>query len=75
MSRILSEGELTRRFGERVRDIRKKQRFSQEDLAGKIEMDLTSINEIEKGHRSPKLITMYKIAHALGVSLSDLTDL
>lgn len=74
MKRI-SERDVKIRFGNRMRELRKKKGFSQEKLALDIDMDLTSINEIEKGHRSPKLITMYKIAQALGVSLSELVDL
>jgi transcriptional regulator with XRE-family HTH domain len=58
-----------------MKQLRKKKELSQEKLALDIDMDLTSVNEIENGHRSPKLITMYKIAQALGVSLSELTDL
>lgn len=48
--------------------------LSYKKLALDIEMDLTSINEIEMGHRSPKLITIYKIAHALGVSMHELIN-
>ena len=62
------------RFGKRVREVRKEKGMSQEDLALEIGMDLTSINEIEMGHRSPKLITVKKIAKALGVSSSSLLD-
>lgn len=71
----ISESEVKRRFGERMRQIRKEKGLSQEKLALEVEMDLTSINEIEKGHRSPKLITIYKIAQALGVSMSELINL
>jgi len=70
--RRISESELKRKFGERMREIRKKKGMSQEDVALDIKMDLTSINEIEKGHRSPKLVTIYKIAQALNVSSSEL---
>lgn len=70
----ITEQEVKRRFGDRMKELRKKRGLSQEKLALDIEMDLTSVNEIEKGHRSPKLITMYKIAQALGVNLRDLAD-
>lgn len=67
-----SEKDVIKRFGEEVRKTRKERGLSQEELAGAIEMDLTSINEIEQGHRSPKLITIYKIAKALKVPAKDL---
>ncbi len=71
----ITEREVKKRFGEQMRQLRRKKGLSQEQLALGIEMDLTSVNEIENGHRSPKLITMYKISQALGISLSELTDL
>jgi len=69
-----TDQEVKRRFGEKMRQLRKEKGLSQEKLGFAVEMDLTSINEIERGHRSPKLITMYKIAQALGISLTELTN-
>lgn len=69
---LVSETKINRKFGERVKELRKKKGLSQEKLALDVEMDLTSINEIEKGHRSPKLITVYRIAEALGIDISEL---
>ena len=63
----LKENEVRKTFGENVRAVRLKLKKSQEELALDIEMDLTSINEIENGHRNPKLNTVFKIASALGV--------
>lgn len=74
MPKGVTEQEVKKRFGGRMRQLRKQKGLSQEKLALEIEMDLTSVNEIEMGHRSPKLITMYKIAQALGISLTKLTD-
>lgn len=74
LNKQITEQKVKMKFGERMRELRKKKGLSQEKLALDIDMDLTSINEIEKGHRSPKLITMYKIAYALGVPLKELAD-
>jgi len=74
VNNTITEKEVKRRFGIRMKELRKKKGLSQEKLALDIEMDLTSVNEIENGHRSPKLITMYKISRALGVNLRDLAD-
>lgn len=70
----LSEEVVKKKFGDKMREIRNKRNMSQEAVALEIGMDLTSINEIERGWRSPKLITIYKISRALGVKMSDLTD-
>lgn len=63
---------ITQRFGSQVRKIRKQKNISQHQLALKAGLDLTSINEIENGSRSPMLKTIWKIANALGVSLKEL---
>lgn len=62
------------RFGNKVRELRKKRKISQQELAEKSHMDFTSISEIESGLRNPYLKTIYKIAHALGIKLSELLD-
>ncbi len=74
MSR-LSESEAKKKFGQKVREVRKKKGLSQEQVALEIGMDLTSINEIENGHRNPTFLTIYKIAQALGASMSDLVSI
>lgn len=66
---------ISQRFGERVRKIRGKKKMSQLELAQKANIDLTTVNEIEQGDREPKLKTIWKIANALAVDLSDLMDL
>lgn len=48
--------------------------MSQLQLAQKSQLDLTTINEIENGNREPMLRTIWRIANALDVSLSDLFD-
>lgn len=62
------ENEVKKKFGENVRKVRLSKDLSQEKLAFEIGMDLTSVNEIENGHRSPKLATIYKISKALKVT-------
>lgn len=66
------EEEVKRKFGENVREARKRKGLSQEKLAFEVGMDLTSINEIEMGHRSPKLVTIFRIAQALSTASSKL---
>ncbi|KKS12567.1 MAG: hypothetical protein UU67_C0049G0011 [Candidatus Daviesbacteria bacterium GW2011_GWB1_41_5] len=68
MSIKVSEVTVKRKFGERLRELRKSRSLSQEKLAFETGMDLTSINEIEMGRRSPTLVTICKIAKALKVN-------
>lgn len=60
------------KFGSKVRQLRNSKGFSQEKLAFEIEMDLTSVNEIEKGKRNPTLRTIVRIAQALEVKPAEL---
>ncbi|EKE05095.1 MAG: hypothetical protein ACD_19C00426G0117 [uncultured bacterium] len=67
-------GTTNENFGNKVRKLRKKMGLSQEQLAIKAHLDITSINEIENGSRNPMLKTIKKIAGALGVASKDLLD-
>ena len=62
------------RFGIRVKKIREQKKMSQLELAQKANLDITTINEIENGNRDPLLRTIWKIANALDVSISELTS-
>lgn len=72
MSGKLNTGRLLSLFGETVKESRRNSGMSQEKLALDTGLDLTTINEIEKGHRSPQLITVCKIAHGLGLKPAEL---
>lgn len=63
---------ITGRFGNQVRKLREKKKMSQLDLAQRAKLDLTTVNEIENGNRSPMLKTIWRIANALEVKLSEL---
>ena len=63
---------LYEQFGEKVRKLRKEKDISQEELAEKIKRDPRTVVAIETGKRNPTLNTIYKIAQALNVSLSEL---
>lgn len=61
------------RFGERVRELRKKAGLSQEQFAERCELDRTYIGGIERGERNVSLRNIAVLARALGVAISDLT--
>lgn len=61
------------RFGERVRELRKKAGLSQEQFAERCELDRTYIGGIERGERNVSLQNIAVLARALGVAISDLT--
>ena len=61
-------------FGKKVRILRLSAGLSQEQLANLCELDRTYIGGIERGERNPALKNIYRIAQALGVSLSELFE-
>lgn len=65
---------LYRKFGERVERLRRQKGITQEELAEKAGLHRAYFWDIENG-RNISIKTAYKIARALGVSLTQLFDL
>ena len=63
---------LRRRFGQRIRAVRKAAGLSQMDLGGKAGLDHTYIGGIERGERNLSLEAIGKLAAGLGVEMADL---
>ncbi|MBL1209167.1 helix-turn-helix transcriptional regulator [Geminocystis sp. GBBB08] len=63
---------ITRKFGEKIRQIRKQQKMSQNELAEKSALHRTYIGAVERGERNITLINAEKIAQALSVKLFEL---
>lgn len=68
----INTSQILSNFGNAVKEVRVSKGMSQENLALDTGLDLTTINEIENGHRSPKLITVCKIAQGLEIQPSNL---
>jgi transcriptional regulator with XRE-family HTH domain len=60
------------KFGERVRELRKKAGLSQEAFANLCQLDRTYIGGIERGERNVALRNIEVIARSLEVQLSEL---
>lgn len=67
------ENERTR-LGLRVRFLRLKAGFSQEDLADACGLDRTYVGGIERGERNPSLKNIAKLASVLNVTLAKLFE-
>jgi transcriptional regulator with XRE-family HTH domain len=61
-------------FGARLRELRRKKGWTQEELGERAEMNGIQVGHIERGASDPKLSTVLKLARALGVSAADLLD-
>lgn len=69
---IILTGEVL--FGQRLRQLRKRQGITQEHLAEAVAVDVRTIQRWEGGDTGPEFNKLEKIAHFLKVSLKDLFD-
>jgi transcriptional regulator with XRE-family HTH domain len=60
------------RFGNRLRALRKKHGWTQEDLSHRLGLDRTYLSDIENGRMNVSLLNLEIIAQGFGLSLSQL---
>lgn len=63
---------ITKRFGERIKELRNAKGMSQEKFALSIDMDRTYYASVESGKRNVSINNIDKIAHGLGITLEEL---
>ncbi len=66
--------DIKKKFGDKVRSLRKKNNLSQEALALLADLDRTYIPSIEKGERNVSITVVQKLAKAFGIKEKDLFD-
>lgn len=73
----MEKEELLKFVGKKIQEIRLSKGLTQVDLVGKIEgeIDTTNISRIEAGRTNPTIFTLYRIANALEVSLSEIVEI
>jgi len=59
-------------FGKKLREVRIKKKLSQGDVARILGVHRSYISGLERGRRNPSLVTVQKVAKALGISAKDL---
>ncbi len=64
--------QLVASFGLAIRQLRERQGWSQESLAGRADLHRPYVGELERGQAIPSLVTLEKLASALGLSLANL---
>ena len=60
------------KFGKKLREVRLKKELSQGDVARILGVHRSYISGLERGRRNPSLLTVQKVAKALGVNVGDL---
>ena len=68
----MTDQELAIYIGLKIKEFRDQKGLTQKELADLIEMGNTTIANYEKGFRTPKKNTLFKIANALNVTIDDL---
>ena len=68
----MTDQELAIYIGLKIKELRDQRGLTQKELADLIEMGNTTIANYEKGFRTPKKNTLFKIANALNVTIDDL---
>ena len=61
-----------KKFGKRIRFLRKERGLTQEQLSFEIDADNSYIANIENAHRDIPLSRVYKISKALNITLSEM---
>jgi transcriptional regulator with XRE-family HTH domain len=74
MARMKKRADILERFGQRVRQLRKEQGYSQENFAAACQLDRTYVGGIERGERNVALRNIDAIADTLGITLAELLD-
>lgn len=69
---MIEEAIFYKNLGESIRDLRKKEKLSQETLANHLNLSRISIVNIEKGKQKVQIYTLYNIAKYLKVSMDNL---
>lgn len=64
--------DILKRLGMRIREERKKNKFTQEKLAERVGLSVDYIGYIERGKQTPYLKTLERIAKVLGVEVYEL---
>ncbi len=59
-------------IGNRIKNLRRAQKLSQEKLAEKSGLHTTYVGQIERGEKSPTVDSVYKISLGLEVSMDEL---
>lgn len=63
---MVEERDISQEFGRRLKQLRLHRGLTQEQLAEQADLDRTYIGDAELGKRNPTLLSIQKLANALG---------
>jgi len=59
-------------IGKNIARVRKENNLTQVDVCAEIEMDKPYLSSIENGRQNPTLLTLRKLADAIGITVNEL---
>ncbi len=60
------------RLGKRIRDLRRQNGWTQEDLEAKAKIERVYLSRIEGGRQNPSVLTLRALARAFSIGIADL---
>lgn len=70
----MGQTNIRKKFGKKLREVRKTTKLSQEALGFKASIHRTYVGAIERGEQNVSLDNIYKLAKALRVEIKELFD-
>lgn len=71
----MTRDKIKKKIGLRIIEFREQKGWSQSDLARACSKDRQAIEKLENGKVNPTIFTLWEVANALEISLSNLVDL
>ena len=68
----MTEKELLKRVGLRIKQLRTEKGLSQADLGIEIDVEKSNVSRMESGKFNTKILTLFKVAKALDLTLPEL---
>ncbi len=68
---IISDETINKMIGARIRQIRREKGLTTQQLAQRVGVTQSQISQIETGKSAASIVTLYRLARALGMSLSE----
>jgi putative transcriptional regulator len=71
----MTEKAILKKLGKRIKALREERNISQQELASACNFEKANMSRLESGNTNPTFLTLNKIAKALSVSVSEITDI
>ncbi|BBE17855.1 hypothetical protein AQPE_2014 [Aquipluma nitroreducens] len=70
----MNSDQILKKIGSRIKEIREAKGVSQQDLASICNFEKANMSRIEAGRTNFTISTLYKISHALEITISELVN-